>query len=145
MPTIESSRTFDGISVDIIWDILRRFDLYPQFMEHVVSVDITVNEPAYKESSWVVLFNGNELRWCERDHIDDKQRMIRFEQIEGDLSVWEGSFRVEAHPTRATYSVTFDLGVPALAGLLNPLGERAVRTNCEQILEATMQRVKQAA
>jgi len=137
LPIVETKRSFGCIPADELWGLLREFQRYPDFAEHVISVEITKEGPAYKESAWVVLFNGNQLRWSERDYIDDKNHVISFEQIDGDLAVWRGTLSVSTKPEcTATYVVEFNLGVPSLDDLLNPLGVQAVRVNCEQILDA---------
>jgi uncharacterized membrane protein len=137
LPIVEIRRSFGKATENELWATLREFERYPEFAEHVVSVEILKEGADYKESTWVVLFNGNQLRWSERDYIDDTNRTIRFEQIDGDLAVWRGTLSMTVRPEcTATYVVEFDLGVPALADLLNPLGIQAVRVNCEQILDA---------
>lgn len=137
MPIVEVKRSFEHVPASEVWAVLREFQHYPEFAEHVLSVEIVSEKRDYKESTWVVLFNGNQLRWSERDHIDDERQVISFEQIEGDLAVWRGTLSVAKNPEcNAIYTVEFDLGVPALAELLNPLGIQAVKANCEQILEA---------
>ena len=146
MPTVVTTRSFGAAPPAELWAVLRCFDRYPQFMEHVISVDILSEGVGVKESAWVVLFNGNELRWTERDEIDDAAQEVRFEQIDGDLALWRGVLQVHGgRETIATYTVEFDLGVPALSSLLNPLGERAVRVNCDQILEAAAGQVEELA
>jgi uncharacterized membrane protein len=137
MPAVEIKRSFESVPAGHVWAVLREFQHYPEFAEHVISVEIVKEERDHKESNWVVLFNGNELRWSERDYVDDDNRTISFEQIEGDISVWRGTLNVAQEPQcTAIYNVEFDLGVPALAELLNPLAIRAVKLNCEQILAA---------
>jgi uncharacterized membrane protein len=137
MPIVEVERSFGHAAVDHIWALLKEFHRYPDFAEHVVSVSIVKNEHNYKESDWIVLLNGNQLSWSERDYIDEGNRRISFEQISGDIAVWRGTLSLTNGPDcRATYVIEFDLGIPALADLLNPLGVRAVKTNCEQFLDA---------
>lgn len=137
MPIVETMHSFGSIPASEVWDILRQFERYPEFAEHIIKVDIISENSDYKESKWIVLFNGNQLQWSERDYIDDRSKVIRFEQIEGDLAIWRGSLSVaDGSECIATYCVEFDLGVPALESLLNPLGTRAIKLNCEKILEA---------
>lgn len=125
-----------------VWQIARRLTDYPKFMDQVISVDHAEGNGSDLVTAWVVLFNGNELRWTERDHFDDDRRRATFDQIEGDLGSWSGSFeaRTTADGTVGVYQMSFDLGIPALADLLHPLAEQAIRANCEQMLDEIARR-----
>jgi uncharacterized membrane protein len=137
MPTVVTSRDFPELSVDRVWQKLRAFRDYASFMDHVLAIDILEDHGEQLISSWVVLFNGNELRWTEHDFIDDSRRRVEFSQIEGDLEVWRGQVEVfGGESSSACYTVEFDLGVPALADLLHPLGKKAIEENCRQMLES---------
>jgi hypothetical protein len=106
-------------------------------MEHVLAIDILEDDGRRLISSWVVLFNGNELRWIEQDLIDDLRCRVDFAQVEGDLEAWSGHVEVFGDSSCSVrYTVNFDLGVPALAELLDPLGKKAIEENCRQILES---------
>jgi Polyketide cyclase / dehydrase and lipid transport len=137
MPTITLVREMPDADLDMVWSVARRIVDYSRFMDQVLSVTEEQVDGVDYATSWVVLFNGNELRWIESDHFDDANKTIKFEQIEGDLASWSGQFHAEASASSviAQYSITFDLGIPALAELLHPLGERAIRENCAQMLE----------
>jgi uncharacterized membrane protein len=125
------------VAVDRVWSIARRLTDYPKFMDQVVSVEPHAVTGIDSATSWVVLLNGNELRWIERDDYDDANRRMTFQQVEGDLAQWAGSFEamIVDGEVVARYDVSFDLGVPALADVLHPLGEIAIRSNCRQMLE----------
>ncbi len=139
MPVVLVDRIMLGVRVEEVWAIASRLTDYPRFMEQVISVDELSAAGENLITSWTVLFNGNELRWTERDRFDLGRTTMSFEQIEGDLRTWRGHFRLESlteNRVRGSYEVEFDLGVPALADLLHPLGERAIRANCSIMLES---------
>lgn len=117
-----------GAAVDQVWSIARRLTDYPKFMDQVLSVEVCDAPGAACATSWVVLLNGNELRWVEVDDYDDTARRMTFNQIDGDLSEWNGSFHAIVSPDGviARYDVNFDLGIPALADVLHPLGGKSV-------------------
>lgn len=137
MPEVIVERTIQDVSADRVWSIAKRLTDYPEFMEQVLSVEPCPGPEGAAATAWTVLFNGNELQWTETDHYDDERRRVTFQQIDGDLADWNGA--LEASPVGrdvlVRYRVFFDLGVPALAAVLHPLGERAIRDNCEQMLE----------
>ena len=137
MPVVVTNRDFPNLSADRVWQKVRAFRDYASFMEHVLSIDILEDHGERLISSWVVLFNGNELRWTEHDFVDDTRRRVEFSQIEGDLEVWRGHVEVLGdESSSACYTVEFDLGVPALADLLHPLGKKAIEENCRQMLDS---------
>jgi uncharacterized membrane protein len=137
MTSVVVERLMKGVHADRVWEIASNLTAYPKFMDQVMSVEL-LNLPAGAHgTSWTVLFNGNELRWDEIDSFEPTQRRMTFEQIDGDLAQWRGSFvAVERNGgVAARYEVEFDLGIPALAHVLHPLGETAIRSNCEQMLQ----------
>jgi len=136
LPSVIIEKFMKGAGAAEIWRIARKLTDYPKFMNQVISV-VATNPPAGESrTSWTVLFNGNELRWTETDKYDEAAMRVEFDQIDGDLAEWRGSFQAVDHAggTLARYVIEFDLGVPALAHVLHPLGERAIRANCEQML-----------
>jgi uncharacterized membrane protein len=137
MPRVVVERVLRGAAADRVWMIARQLTDYPRFMEQVVSIEVCEVPGVSNATSWVVLLNGNELRWIEADDFDHYARRITFRQIDGDLAEWSGFFeaRFEGDNLIGCYDVTFDLGVPALAEVLHPLGEIAIRANCLQMLE----------
>jgi ribosome-associated toxin RatA of RatAB toxin-antitoxin module len=141
MPTVIAARAYPGLSVSRIWAVVRDIGAYATFMDHVLRIDVVEAASDRLVTDWTVIFNGNELQWNEIDIIHDATRTITFSQTEGDLEVWRGSVEVmgDASNSEARYTVEFDLGIPALADLLHPLGSKAVKANCQQMLEAIAQ------
>lgn len=142
MPSVVVERVMQRSDPNAVWRIARDLCAYSSFMSQVVSVEPCDIGPNRNGTSWVVLFNGNELRWIEEDRYFDAERRMTFEQIEGDLAQWRGTFSIQVAGGEviARYEVEFDLGIPALADVLHPLGERAIRSNCDQMLESMEQR-----
>ena len=142
MANLRVEELVPGVSCEQVWATIVRIDAYPAFMDQVVAVEVLHGgrgqDGVERESAWTALFNGNELRWTQRDRTDGANHTLYFEQIEGDLAVWRGSTKVAPVSGGAcvVYEIEFDLGVPALAHLLHPLAERAIRANCEQMLSA---------
>lgn len=137
MPRVVVERVMQGGSIDRVWAIAKKLTDYPVFMDQVLSVEPFDLDPSLSATSWVVLLNGNELRWVETDHYDEARRRVTFNQVEGDLAEWSGFFEAvfEKEAVLARYDVSFELGIPALADVLHPLGEVSIRANCQQMLE----------
>lgn len=87
-------------------------------------------------STWRVLLNGSELTWTERDTFVHEKR-ISFCQIDGDLEEWRGSWTLveRSDGLYVDLEIMFDMGIPSLAEVLHPIGERAIRANSTKMLD----------
>ncbi len=74
--------------------------------------------------------------WTEQDWLVTDER-IEFKQTDGDLEVWYGEWLLiqREDGLHVDLNVTFDLGIPSLAEVLHPIGERAIRANNVQMLD----------
>ena len=121
---------------DAIFTTLCEFERYPELTASVKEVAVRVADDGSLESSWSVYFRNGILCWFERDVIDHAARSIEFEQIDGDFDVFEGSWEVvqAGDDVIARFSAAFDLGMPSLAPIIDPIAERTLRENIELIL-----------
>ncbi|MGI4861652.1 MAG: type II toxin-antitoxin system RatA family toxin [Janthinobacterium lividum] len=136
MPQVSSSVFLGDCSRADVWPILSDFSRYPDFMADVLEVLVPPHGDGEIHSTWRVLLNGSELTWTERDRLIINER-IDFEQTDGDLETWFGEW-VLIERTDGLYvdlNVTFDIGIPSLADVLHPIGERAIRANSRQMLD----------
>ncbi|MFF7635128.1 type II toxin-antitoxin system RatA family toxin [Kitasatospora sp. NPDC008050] len=118
---------------------------YPDCMESVDSVEI-VDQPdeSHRTTAWSVRLKGSVLRWTEAELIDHRARRFDFEQLSGDLGEFAGHWAVRpAPPGGSTVSlhVDFDIGIPLLAQMLNPVAADALRENAAQMLAALERRL----
>lgn len=136
MPVVETSLKIESVSIERVWKVLCDFERYPETMPDVLEVQCYGDEDPFR-SSWKVLLNGSELTWDERDVFFPMER-IEFDQIEGDLEVYKGEWRLkdEGDNVIVTLEIEFDIGIPSLADLLNPIGVKAITSNSRQMLEA---------
>ena len=142
MPTVITSLNLGDCSKSQVWPILADFAHYSDFMADVLEVRVDSRSGNETFSTWRVLLNGSELTWTEKDVLVHEQR-IEFEQIDGDLDVWRGTWSLVDRPDglHVDLHVVFDIGIPSLADVLNPIGERALRANSRQMLEGIKDRV----
>ncbi len=133
------SRTTCAASAESVWERLKDIESYPSYMEVVRSVEVE-NELAdgRRQSSWSVLLKGSILEWREEEVIDESKRTMAFHQIDGDMEVFTGQWTVSSEPdgTVITMEATFDIGIPLLAAMLNPVAEKALRDSCGEIARA---------
>lgn len=129
-------REMSKVDPTSLWRFARAIVDFPKSMPSVISVeDVSLAKDGSK-TSWQVLFNGNMMSWIEENSYNDARMSYSFEQVEGDLAEWRGQFSLKIKPTLviARYDLYFDLGIPALAYVMEPLGEVAIRDNCNEML-----------
>jgi hypothetical protein len=64
---------------------------------------------------------------------------MHFTQVEGDLASFEGEWAVVEEDDDAVvirFQAEFDLGIPSLATMLDPVAERALRSNISELISA---------
>lgn len=141
MPVVTSSVDIPDIAIEDVWDVICDFEQHPEYMADVVEVRYLERSSETALSSWRVLLNGSELTWDEKDVFTPPHR-IDFEQTEGDLEVFSGSWTLDVIETgvRVTLKIDFDLGIPSLAAVLDPVGIQAIRSNSISMLTAISRR-----
>ena len=135
MPTVDTEIVIKGVSRDTLWQTIVDFESYPSAMRDVLHVAWDHRDELGGISTWRVLLNGSELSWTESDTFTELEK-VDFCLLEGDIEVWQGYWRIDGkHPDLTTrLFVEFDIGIPSLASVLHPVGARAIRANCRQML-----------
>jgi ribosome-associated toxin RatA of RatAB toxin-antitoxin module len=119
------------------YDLIRDFAQYPELTDAVEKVVVSpYHVDGSVTSEWLVHFRKGMLQWTERDVFDPDRRVISFVQVSGDFEVFEGQWRVEERDggSEVCLDVSFDLGIPTLADLLEPVAESSFRANILRIL-----------
>jgi ribosome-associated toxin RatA of RatAB toxin-antitoxin module len=115
-------------------------------MENVRSVKITDDaDRASRVSAWSVFLKGSILEWTESDQIDDDQQRIDFHQVDGDLEHFAGYWQVlgcddDPQACEVVLYVDFEIGIPLLADMLNPVAKTALEENSTKMLRGLEQR-----
>ena len=119
----------------VVWQKVCNVADYPTFMDDVQSIEIIEDGPV-RTTSWSVLLKGSVLEWTERETLDEAALRIEFTQIDGDLDRFDGHWliRPRVGGSSVQLEVDFDIGIPLLADMLNPVAERALRENSERML-----------
>ena len=125
---------------DPVFAIISDFSRYAELCESVREVQVHSATADTVDSDWAVNFRSGILKWSERDRIDPQNRRIHFSQTDGDFDVFEGSWAVDPDPTGTTivFTATFDLGMPSLAAIIDPIAERTLRENMQLILQGLL-------
>ncbi|MFI9202526.1 type II toxin-antitoxin system RatA family toxin [Streptomyces sp. NPDC053048] len=144
MPHVEVNLPIDAPVADA-WRAVTRLEDYAAYMENVESVTVLgQSESGARVSEWSVLLKGSVLEWVEEDELDEATRTMTFTQVSGDLDEFTGYWRVEDAgdgTSVVTFSVDFEIGIPLLADMLNPVATKALRENSEHMLRAIERRI----
>ncbi len=143
MPYIECS-VFVRSDAQEAYEIARKMEEYPVFMENLESVKVLEQGEGYTITDWWAKVDGRDFKWQEKDVFDEENLTITYQQTAGDLKKFEGqwSFAEEPGGTKVTLTVDFEMGIPMLAGLLNPILKKKVKSNSEAMLEAIKKQVE---
>jgi ribosome-associated toxin RatA of RatAB toxin-antitoxin module len=119
---------------------LADFTIYPDVADAVMRIDVLapehVGDVRRFRSEWEVKLRAGVLRWLEEDEFLDSERTVRFRQIDGDMAMLEGQWSVEESEEgcELRFYAEFDLGLPGLAEFLEPVAERALEENIEELV-----------
>ena len=130
-----------GRTATEVYDALADFERYPDLAEAVNSVDVTRVAEDLTRSAWEVKFRNGLLRWVEEDTFDPAARTITFRQLEGDVAVFDGSWRCLDHgaDARIAFQARLDMGIPSLADALEPIAARTLVENTVDIVSGLLE------
>ncbi|KPC71784.1 SRPBCC family protein [Streptomyces sp. NPDC006349] len=106
-----------------VFDRLRDFAAYPEFTDAIREVRVTEVGANTIDSQWSANFRNGVLCWSERDRVDPVGLTIEFTQTDGDFERFDGGWYVQQDgaATRIRFTAVFDLGIPSLASLIDPI------------------------
>jgi ribosome-associated toxin RatA of RatAB toxin-antitoxin module len=121
-----------------VWEVVTDIERYPDSMGSVRSVTIIDgSDPLERRSGWSVLLKGSILEWEEVEQLDPDNLVMAFHQVTGDLETFDGAWRVTPigeDRTNVRLDIEFEIGIPLLADMLNPVAERSLRANSREML-----------
>ncbi|HEY1346550.1 MAG TPA: SRPBCC family protein [Streptosporangiaceae bacterium] len=119
-----------------VYATLANFERYPQLCDAVQKVTVTGVSENLTVSQWEVTFRAGLLCWTEEDKFDPGALTITFRQLEGDVAVFDGSWRCvdAAQGSEVLFCADLDLGIPSLADALEPIAARTLIANIISIV-----------
>lgn len=121
-----------------VWAAVVDIERYPDSMENVRWAKILATDgPARRRCAWSVTLKGSILEWEETERLDPQALRLDFEQLSGDMERFDGAWQLERagdELTRVRLTVSFEIGIPLLADMLNPVAQRSLRENCREML-----------
>ena len=130
-----------------VYATLADFGRYPELCEAVRSVTITERSGNRTVSAWEVTFRAGLLRWIEEDTFDPDALSITFRQLDGDIAVFDGSWRCfdAAQGSEIVFAARLDMGIPSLADALEPIAVRTMTDNIVAIVRGLVGRAELVA
>lgn len=140
MPDVAITAEVPGTTADEVFAAVADFAAYPRHTDAVREVVVSPAPDGAVESAWEVNFRSGVLAWTERDVVDAGARTIAFEQVDGDFAVFTGCWAVDpgAVGSRVRFEASFDLGMPSLAPMIDPIAERTLSDNIRAILSGLL-------
>lgn len=144
MPYVEVSKVINAPKGQL-YEILKDMEKYPQFMKDLKSVKVLERDANTTLTEWETTIMGNRIKWVEKDIFDDENKHISYHQQSGDLQKFEGEWILneDAGRTCVTLTVDFEIGIPMVSGLLNPVAKLMIKENCENMLNALKLKMEQ--
>jgi ribosome-associated toxin RatA of RatAB toxin-antitoxin module len=136
MPTVSVDMEI-AAPADRVWHVVTRVERYPDSMSSVQWVRILAEDGCRRRSAWSIVLKGAVLRWEEAEHLRHDARVMEFRQLSGDMELFQGAWRLTPLGecrTGVVLSIDFEIGIPLLAEMLNPVAERSLRENCAEML-----------
>ncbi|MGH2907076.1 MAG: type II toxin-antitoxin system RatA family toxin [Solirubrobacterales bacterium] len=136
MPTIELELNVAAPAARV-WEAVTDIERMPEMVESVVSAEVLDGDLTHRTCRWAVTIQGAILQWTETELLDADSFHVRFEQRDGDLDVLLGEWMltpVDPQLTTVRIRFEFEIGIPLLAPMLDPVAEQAFTRNCEDML-----------
>lgn len=123
-----------------VFDRVQDYERYTEYTDTVRSVTVTPGGAGTVESAWEVHFRSGLLRWTERDLMDPVARRITFDQLTGDFASFAGTWDITQAGTDVSvlFTCEFDLGIPSLEPIINPVAMRALDESMGLILRGLL-------
>ncbi|MEH2500344.1 ribosome-associated toxin RatA of RatAB toxin-antitoxin module [Bradyrhizobium sp. AZCC 1678] len=145
MPKIDVQETLNS-SVEQVWKLICDLEAYPKLMEPVRAVKVLSSKGHESIVEWEVELKGSILRWTETEERKPEEYRITYEQLQGDLEMLRGYWLLrplENGRTEALLQIEFEIGIPMLRDMLNPIAVRALSDNARVMLRSLNVAVKE--
>jgi hypothetical protein len=136
MRHVEIELPVPGRDAVAVYTALCAFERFPEQSRALRSLRVAHSGDGRLWSRWELLVQGAVLRWTEQDRFDRRGLAIRFRQTDGDPARFAGAWRVAPTPNGCAvrFVADLDLGPATLAGLIEPMVERALRGAVQAIV-----------
>ncbi len=137
-PLVLVSAHHPSLPPEDAFDILRDFHRHALMSDAVRSVELEEAPDGSVISHWEVNFRNGILVWSEFDEFDPSTNTVRFQRRDGDPEDFEGAWSSRVDPSGRgcilKFEANFEIGIPTLSEMLDPLAARTLRENVIQTL-----------
>jgi ribosome-associated toxin RatA of RatAB toxin-antitoxin module len=123
--------------LETVWGVIRDVEARTRLMGGTSSVEVRETGPGYRVTAREAEMKGCLMRWTEREEIDDERHRLETHLLDGDLAVMDGRWQLDRladGTVNVSLTVTFDIGVPELSDMLDPVAERAIHDSSARML-----------
>jgi ribosome-associated toxin RatA of RatAB toxin-antitoxin module len=138
--TVVVTAVVPDASADDVFAKVCDFSSYPRHSDVVQEVEVSALPDGTVESDWAVRFRNGVLCWSERDVLQPETGRISFEQLDGDFETFRGGWSVDQDGSSVTvrFEAAFDLGMPSLAPMIDPIAEHELTETMQAILRGLL-------
>jgi hypothetical protein len=135
VPALQLRAVVDGLDPQTALRRVTDYRRWPEASEAVHSVEVQATGASSSLSRWEVSFRGGLMRWTERDDWCALEQ--RFSLVEGDPQDFTGAWTAAARDGGCTLQLAgeFDLGMPSLRHVLDPIAIEALEEAITDVLE----------
>jgi hypothetical protein len=137
-PLVLVSARHQSLPPEEAFDILRDFHRHALLSDAVRSVELEETADGSLISHWEVNFRNGILVWSEFDEFDASTNTVHFQRRDGDPEDFSGSWSSRADPSGRgcvlKFEANFEIGIPTLSEMLDPLAAQTLRENVIQTL-----------
>jgi hypothetical protein len=137
-PVVRVSAHHPSLGPEDAFDIIRDFHRHALLSDAVRAVELEEGPDGSFISHWEVNFRNGILVWSEFDEFDASTNTVRFERRDGDPEAFSGSWSSRADPSERgcilKFEANFEIGIPTLSEMLDPLAALTLRENVIQTL-----------
>lgn len=123
--------------------LITRIEDFPKYVPSIKRCRLIRRDRTHSVTEWIVELEGIPISWREEAVFDPRNRMLRFQLIEGDLEKFEGRwtlFGTDAGETEVLFEAVLKLGVPVFEHVVGGIVADKVRVLFESLLDALVER-----
>jgi len=143
MPYVRSEIIINGDPKEV-YELLRDMEKFPDYMRDVEEVTVLERNGNSTITEWVTNIDGTAIIWTEEDNFDDKNLIVSYQLIDGDLDKFEGDWKIipKDGGCKVILVVDYDFGMPSLTELIGPTLQAKVQENSEMMLKGLKKKVE---
>jgi len=113
-------------SPDRVFSVVRDIENYPVFIRDIKSVEVRSRSSTRLISKWLIDIEGADVAWQEEDLVDEKNKRLSFNLLEGDYEKYEGEWSVakDGFRSRLSDNMILDWGIPSFEKVIGPVLEK---------------------